>query len=203
MTHLNYETLLDYLENRLSAEEQNAVEAHLAESCPQCNRRLTRLRAVLDATEGDRTVAPPADALKRAIETARSRKRTTQPGPWTRIVAALSFDNRLQLSAAATRGAARVRQMLFTAEQMDIDLQIKPVGADHDLLGQVLGTGRSGEELPAFVRLQSSEGELLRATETDSLGQFAFREVPSGIYDLVFDFENQEVAVTGLDFEND
>ena len=203
MTHLSYETLLDYLENRLSAEKRNAVEAHLAEPCPQCDRRLARLRAVLDATAGDRTVAPPGDVLRRAIDTARSGKKPSQPGHWTRIIAALSFDNRLQISAAATRGAARVRQMLFTTEQMDIDLQIKPAGADHDLLGQVLGTGRSGEELPAFVSLQSSEGDLLRATETDSLGQFAFREVPSGVYDLVFDFENQEVAVTGLDFKND
>src|SRR5688572_14446606 len=141
MTHLSYETLLDYLENRLSAEERNAVEAHLAEPCPQCDRRLARLRAVLASTAGDRTVAPPGDVLKRAIDTARRGKKPPQPEPWTQIIAALSFDNRLQLSAAVTRGAARVRQMLFTTEQVDIDLQIKPAGADHDLLGQVLGTG--------------------------------------------------------------
>jgi hypothetical protein len=203
MTHLSYETLLNYLENQLSTEERNVVEAHLAEACQQCDRGLTRLRAVLDSAARDRTVAPPEAVLKRAVETALRGKKPSQPGPWTRIVAALSFDNRLQLSSAAIRGAARIRQMLFTTEQMDIDLQIKPVGAVHDLLGQILGTARSEELLPAFVSLHSKEGELLRATETDLLGQFAFREVPSGIYDLVFDFENQEVAVTGLNFKND
>jgi hypothetical protein len=93
--------------------------------------------------------------------------------------------------------------MLFTTEQVDIDLQIKPGRADNDLLGQMLTTRRSGETVPAFVSLQNSAGTLLRATETDSLGQFVFRQIPSGRYDLVFDLETQEVAITGLEFKND
>ena len=120
-----------------------------------------------------------------------------------RVFAALRFDSRLQLSGAATRGTARARQMLFTTEQMDIDLQIKPGRADNDLLGQMLSTSLSGEAVPAFVSLQNNTGTLLRATETDSLGQFAFRQIPPGSYDLVFDLENQEVAITGLEFKND
>jgi hypothetical protein len=120
-----------------------------------------------------------------------------------RVVAALHFDSRLQLSSAGTRGAARGRQMLFTTEQVDIDLQIKPGRTDSDLMGQMLSAESSGEVLPAFVSLQSSAGTWLRATETDSLGQFTFRQIPSGSYDLVFDLENQEVAITGLEFEND
>jgi hypothetical protein len=120
-----------------------------------------------------------------------------------RIIAALSFDSRLQLSPAATRGATRVRQMLFTTDQVDIDLQVTPGRADNDLIGQMLSSERAGEAAPAFVSLQSRTGELVRATETDARGQFAFRQVPFGVYDLVFDLENQEVAVTGLELQND
>src|SRR5919106_3927756 len=194
MTHLNYETLQNYLEDRLSAEERSEVDTHLAEHCEQCHRHLALLQAVLESVAGDRTVAPPANVLKKAVGIAG--REPPRPKPWMRVVAALSFDSRLQLSPAAMRGTGRARQMLFTTEQVDIDLQVKPAGVDHDLLGQVLGAGHSGEAVPAFVSLQSSGGQPLKATETDSLGQFAFRQIPSGVYDLIFDLETQEVALT-------
>lgn len=202
MAHFKYETLLNYLEDQLSVEERSQVDAHVS-SCQRCGQRLALLRTVLQSTVGDRTVAPPESILKRAVDIQHRRQEFPQRQPWMRVVAALRFDSRLQLSSAATRGAARGRQMLFTTEQVDIDLQIKPGRTDSDLLGQMLSTQRSGEILPAFVSLQSSAGLLLRATETDSLGQFTFRQIPSGIYDLVFELEDQEVAITGLEFEND
>ena len=203
MAHLNYTTLLNYLENRLSAEERSTVEEHLAGSCQHCGGRLTLLQAVLRSTQGDRSAAPPQAVLKRAVDISRSQREHSQRKPWVRVMAALSFDSRLQLSSAATRGATRARQMLFTTEQVDIDLQIKPGRGDSDLLGQMLSTRPSGEVVPAFVSLQNNTGTLLRATETDLLGQFAFRQIPSGSYDLIFDLEQEEIAITGLEFEND
>ena len=203
MAHLKYATLLNYLEDHLSAEERSKVDVHLANPCWECARRLALLRTVLHSVTKDRTVAPPEAILKRAVDIIRSRHDLPERKPWMRVVAALRFDSHLQLSSAATRGAARTRQMLFTTEQVDIDLQIKPGNTDHDLLGQMLSTRRSGETAPAFVSLQNDAGTLLRATETDPLGQFAFRQIPSGRYDLVFDLENEEVAITGLEFPND
>lgn len=202
MTHLKYETLLNYLEGQLSTEERNQVDAHFAEACQQCDRRLVLLRTVLQTVVGDRTVAPPADVLKEAVEKAKSRKKTSKPKLWNRMVAALTFDSHLQLSSAAMRGSGRARQMLFTAEQVDIDLQIKSGRSDHQLLGQVLDTRHSGGSISAFVSLQNNEGQQ-RATETDSLGQFAFHGVSSGTYDLVFDLDDQEISVTGLEFRNE
>lgn len=202
MAHFKYETLLNYLENQLSDEERSQVDEHIA-SCPRCSRRLTLLQAVLRSTAGDRTVTPPESVLKRAVDIAHGKRESSLRKPWLRVVAALNFDSRLQLSSAAMRGTAHGRQMLFTTKQVDIDLQIKPGRTDSDLMGQMLSTQSSGEVLPAFVSLQSNAGTLLRATETDPLGQFTFRQIPSGSYDLVFDLENQEVAITGLEFEND
>jgi hypothetical protein len=159
---------------------------------------------VVDTAARDRTVAPPPAVLKRAVDIGRSPRHSPGTSPWARIVAALSFDSYRQISFAPTRhGGGRTRQMLFTTEQVDIDLQIKPGHGESDLLGQMLSIEHSGAAVPALVSLQSSTGDLLRATETDSHGQFAFRQVPSGVYDLVFDLENQEVAVTGLELQND
>jgi hypothetical protein len=202
MAHFKYETLLNYLEKQLPAEERGQVDAHML-SCQRCSGRLALLQKVFRSVAGDRTAAPPEDILKRAMEISQDRQASSLRKPWMRVLAALSFDSHLQLSAAATRGAARGRQMLFTTEQVDIDLQIKPGRTDSDLLGQMLSTRIPGETLPAFVSLQNNAGTWLRATETDSLGQFIFRQIPSGTYDLVFDLENQEVAITGLEFKHD
>jgi hypothetical protein len=203
MAHPKYAILLNYLEDHLSVEERSKVDAHLAEPCWECARRLALLRTTLHSLAEEQTVAPPQAVLQRAVDIGQSQRNRPERKPWMRVVAALRFDSQLQLSSAATRGATRTRQMLFTTEQVDIDLQIKPGRADNDLLGQMLTTRRSGETVPAFVSLQNSAGTLLRATETDSLGQFVFRQIPSGRYDLVFDLETQEVAITGLEFKND
>jgi len=202
MTHLKYETLLNYLEGQLTLEERKEVDAHFAETCQQCDRRLALLRTVLQTVTGDRTVAPPADVLKQAVDEAKNRKKFPRSNLWNRIVASLSFDSRLQLSSAATRGSGRARQMLFTAEQVDIDLQIKSERNDHELHGQILDANHSGGFLPAFVSLKNDDGQQ-RATETDSLGQFIFRGVSSGTYDLVFDLDDHEIAVTGLELQNE
>ena len=204
MAHLNYETLLNYLESQTSAEERKEVEAHLGEPCQECVRRLELLKQVLQTASHDQTVAPPADILKKAVEISSSHRNPSNGGFLASVIATLSFDSFLQLSPTATRGSSsRARQMLFTTEQVDIDLKIKRGKEDHELLGQVLGTQNTEEAISAFVSLQSNNGQPLKATETDSQGQFTFREIPSGMYDLVFDLEDQQVTVQGLELRNE
>jgi 5-hydroxyisourate hydrolase-like protein (transthyretin family) len=202
MTHLTYETLLNYLEERLPPEERNAVDAHLASVCESCGRHLALLRKVFETVNHDHSTPPPAAVLKRAVDIPLTNPRAPQPATWQRLVAALSFDSHLQLSSALTRGSSRERQMLFSAEQMEIDVKISPARGSHDLLGQIMGEP-SENVSAAFVSLQSSTGQFLKATETDSLGQFAFHEISSGVYDLIFDLETQEIAVHGLEVGNE
>lgn len=201
MAHLTYETLINYLEGRLSVEARSAAERHLSEPCETCQRRRVVLQRTLRSAAEDQTTSPPASVLKRAIDIPLTHPRNI-PGLLTRLIAALTFDSHLQVSSALTRGAARERQMLFSAEQVDIDLQIKSGSEGHDLIGQVLG-GQTSGNASAFVSLQRSTSQLLKATETDSQGQFIFRGVTSGVYDLLFDLENQEIAVMGIEVKND
>jgi hypothetical protein len=203
MTHLTYENLVNYLEERLSVEERSEADAHLALACESCGRHLALLRKAFETVKGDHTTPPPASVLKRALDIPLTHPRPQQPGTWQRLVAALSFDSHLQLSSALTRGAAKERQMLFNAEQIDIDLKISSGRGSHDLLGQILGELQRGNAVSAFVSLQNNSGQILRATETDSLGQFAFHEISSGVYDLIFDLQSQEIAVNGLEVGND
>lgn len=202
MAHLTYETLLNYLEGHLSTEARSEADAHLNGSCESCQQRRDLLQTALRAAAADHTTPPPASVLKQAFDIPLTHTKSTQPSLLTRLIAALTFDSHLQLSSALTRGAARERQMLFSADQVDVDLQIKSVREGHDLIGQIL-TETASANIHAFVSLQGDTGRLLKATEADPKGQFVFRGIPSGVYDLIFDLENQEVAVMGIEVKND
>jgi hypothetical protein len=202
MAHLKYEILINYLEGRLSAEDRNAAVMHLDGPCKSCQRRLALLQTVLRVTATDQTAAPSASILKRAIDIPLTHRANSKPDVWRRLVATLAFDSHLQPSLAATRGVSRERQMLFTAEQVDIDLQIKPAHEGHDLIGQVLEEQAPGF-ISAFVSLQGNTGQPQMAREADSKGQFVFRGISPGVYDLMVDLENREIAVTGLEFRDE
>jgi hypothetical protein len=208
MGHPNYETLVNYVEMQLTGTDQVKVEAHLFQPCEQCNNQIAQLRMVLGVVAQDITVAPPSSVLQQAIAAFQE-----QPAPprksLLRVVAELLFDSRLQLSAMPTRGGAGARQVLFATDQVDIDLNIVSEHQEYNMVGQMLPSGSQMEHDPnnrdhgAFVSLHNETDKYARSTETDSRGQFSFRRIPPGVYDLLIDLGNQEVVITGLEFDND
>jgi hypothetical protein len=72
----------------------------------------------------------------------------------SQVLAILQFDSHLQLSRMTSRGPVRTRQMLFTAEDVDIDLQMTPEDGDHNLTGQILGSEQANQSPQAFVSLK-------------------------------------------------
>ena len=204
MTHPTYMTLIGYIENQLPESERVKLEEHFSHSCKQCSEKITLLRIALKAAAQDQTVAPPVDVLRRAV--ALYRKRPVNPlQPLLRVFAELQFDSRLQLSLSSVRGpgAAHTRQMLYSTQHVDIDLQITSEHGDNNLIGQILVSEKSTEKPAAFVSLHNKSGELLNGTETDALGQFSFNQISAGVYDLDFDLGSQEVAIAGLELGND
>lgn len=202
MNHPNYETLINYIEDHLPEAEQAGIDEHLSHSCQECSDKIARLRLVLAAVAEDKNATPPPGVLQRAIAAHRE-KTASERRPLLRVLAEMLFDSRLQLSPMATRGAAHARQMLFATPQVDIDLSVTPEHQEHHLVGQILDRAQADQYPSAFVSLQNETGSLLRSMETDSLGQFTFRQIPPGTYDLVIDLEDQEVSITGLEFSND
>jgi hypothetical protein len=202
MNHPTYETLISHIENQLPDSDRAKVEEHLSHPCQKCNDKITHLRLVLDAVAADITIAPPVSVLQRAISAYPERQVAAQR-PFLSVLAELLFDSRLQLSPMASRGAARTRQMLFATQQVDIDLNITPEHSDYSVVGQILEREQTDAYPEAFVSLQNETGSVQRSIEADSLGQFTFRQIPSGVYDLMIDLGNQEVAITGLNLDND
>ena len=202
MAHPTTETLISYIENQLPKAACSVVDKHLSRPCLRCSQKIARLRKVLEAATHDRTIAPPAAVLRRAVALQQKRSIVSTQAR-SRVPAKLLFDSRFQLSPMITRGIPRPRQLLFKTQQMDIDLRVTADEGGNKLVGQILGSEQANEQSQAFVSLKKENGELLKGTETDSRGQFTFRQIPPGIYDLLFDLESQEVAITSIDFNND
>ena len=203
MTHLTYTILMDYIGNKISDTDRAEVEAHLlSDACRECSGKADRLRVVLDAVIKDRSYAPPASVLRKAVNID-LKQPVSLAQPFLQMLAKLQFDSRLQLSPMQSRGVAKTRHMLFSTPQLDIDLEITPERGEHNLVGQILDSEQADEPSQAFVSLKSETGEVLQGTETDSLGQFTFQQVPPGIYDLTFDLDSQEVFISSLELVND
>jgi hypothetical protein len=202
MKHPTYKTLISYIEKQLPEARRTAVEQHLVQPCQQCYKDIARLSAILNVLAQDRTSTPPEAVLRRAMAAFR-RRPPASPQPGLRKLAILLFDNRLQPSPAAARGVVRTRKLLFGTEKVDVDLQITSEEGNHKLNGQVLGPDQPGGQSPAFVSLSSQAGKLDRAAETDRHGRFAFRQVLSGVYELVIDLDDQEIAITNLELVDD
>jgi hypothetical protein len=196
MIHPTFSSLLAYSENALPPETAAEIEAHLAAPCAHCQTDLARVRAVLDAlVRQNKTVAPPATIVRRAIAAFQPRP---SPAQQLRTIADLIFDSFRQAPLAAVRGAAQSRQMLFTAEGLDIDLHITAEPDNVTLMGQVLGARTFDAQSSPFVRLYHA-GDVLDAARADALGQFAFRAVPAGLYDLGVEVEAREIIIEGLE----
>ena len=203
MTHLTYTILMDNIGNKVSDTDRAEVEAHLiSDACLECGGKVDRLRVVLDAVVKDRSFAPPTSVLRKAINID-LKQPVSLAQPFLQMLAKLQFDSRLQLSPMQSRGIAKTRHMLFSTPQLDIDLEITPERGEHNLVGQILDSEQADEPSQAFVSLKNETGEVLQGTETDSLGQFTFQQVPPGIYDLTFDLDSQEVFISSLELVND
>src|SRR5688572_22064105 len=111
MSHPTYKTLIHYMEKQLPQAERGKVEEHLSGPCQQCSEKLARLQAVLETAVQDQTVAPPEAVLRQAVALHKKQPRASLK-QHLNILAKLQFDSRFQMSAMATRGATRTRQML-------------------------------------------------------------------------------------------
>ena len=61
MSHIGFDTLIDYVDKKLTSAESESVEIHLATNCTNCQADLTWLNDTLTLMKTDDWVAPPAD----------------------------------------------------------------------------------------------------------------------------------------------
>jgi hypothetical protein len=190
--HPGVEQLLDYLDGRLSAPEAAVIQAHLESGCGQCAAERTRWERTLASLRSTEQDTPPEWVLRRAF--AAFANFVPQTSGWQRFLASLVFDSRVQAAPAGARDTGGASfQLLYqsnppgTPEGVEVDLLCERETVGWTITGQAVGGGFSRA-------LCSRAGEVLEAP-IEPGGEFHFRQVPVGIYELSLLGEGVEILL--------
>jgi anti-sigma factor RsiW len=190
--NISFDTLLDFAEGRLSEAERAEVAVQL-QNDPSAAAEVAQLRQMIARMRADTTEDAPAHVLNRAMRLLRQRRTQAERAPdlLQRILAVLTFDSTSSLAMGMRSGESQSRQLLFSAQGLDLDVRVTPAASGFIVSGQMLGPEAEGAVLLAndVVSAQALLGEL---------GEFAFPVVPAGVYKLTLHHGNVEVVVPEL-----
>ena len=189
--------LADLVEGRLSADERQVTEAHVA-ACPRCAKDVAQIQKAVGLMRTDASTDAPRDVLAHAVSLFRTRRAPEDsPSLVERIVAALTFDSARTAPAFGVRSATNAdsRQLMFTSGENDIDLRLARTEKGWKIAGQVLGNCAVG-----WVEIEGA-GDEPRKMEAilNELCEFTLSPIPPGNYTLSLHLPGAEVQIPEID----
>jgi hypothetical protein len=196
-----FETLADLVDGCLSESEAAEVRRRLFDADPPTQADLAWLQALAAFRRAMPLEAPP-ERVREALRAyfRRWAEGRRQPSLFQRLVAQLTFDSRLQPALAGVRsGPPEPGQLLYTTNQMDIELHLLPAGPGRvRILGQALPRDPDLDMADCTVQLLDGEQEL-GLTNTNELGEFAFEVIAGSDYTLILLSEEGEITLEHVD----
>jgi hypothetical protein len=190
-SHIGFERLVDLVEGRLPPAEQIPLLTHLS-TCARCAAEKAWLEKVIGLMRTDAGEDAPPAAIARARRLFQPRM-VSAPSERRRVLALLRFDSRQQpLGIGVRSGQPAGRQLLFKAEEYDLDMRITPAGSDWQVSGQLLGPDTKGQ-----VELQGAAGMV--QAELNDLGEFNLPLTPPGVYGFVLRLGSLAVEIPPLE----
>jgi hypothetical protein len=192
--HIEFDRMADLVEDRVAPAMRTESMAHIS-SCSQCAEKLERLDQVVRLMATDQSADAPRGAVAYAIGLFRGRAKSPRMSIKRRILAALSFDSNLNQEPAfgVRSGQSGSRQLIYSAEENDIDIRITTRGVMFIVSGQILRDDCSG----GSVEITGLNGSATAAI--NELCEFILPEVPSGDYSLRVHMADVEVEVPELE----
>lgn len=190
--------LMDWLENRLPAEEAAAL-AQSVQRDPALQQQAAWLREFLQLSAGVVLADPPAEVRRAANAAfaayAQSRR---PPGLLQTFRALLASDSWQRLSLAGVRNVtlqSAPRQLIYSSDLADVALNIRARGAGPqiDLDGQIFPLDDS--DPAGFVVQLLQDGVERRLTICDAVGKFGIPGLPAGAYALVAAGDQGEIEL--------
>lgn len=177
--HIDFAKLTDLAENHAAAAERTALDQHFA-TCASCAGELGRLQQTLALMKADTSEDAPRDVLAFAMGIFDRPAATREPPLLRRVVAALTFDSNANLTPAFGVRASQstTRQLLYSADERDIDLRVNAEADKWVVSGQLLGGGCVEGEIEIVGKSRSVTASL------NELCEFSFPPLPSGNYSL-------------------
>lgn len=140
----------------------------------------------------DRINDAPRDVLTSAINIFSPEKRV----PLRRIIASLIFDSRNAGPAFGVRSLpAASRQMLYSAEELDLELRITVQNDECILAGQVIGEGCAEGQIEISGVAGRSKATL------NELCEFTLPPIPAGKYSLTVRMLDREIEIPELELK--
>ena len=191
-THISVETLASIAENRATSEARKAAMSHLS-TCSTCRDLLHRLQQLILMMRSDHTSDAPRDVLASAINIFSQERRVPLR---RRIVASLIFDSRNAGPVFGVRSLpAASRQMLYSAEELDLELRITVQNDECILAGQVIGEGCAEGQVEISGVAGTSKAAL------NELCEFTLPPIPAGNYSLTVRMLDREIEIPELELK--
>lgn len=189
--HIEFETLVDIAEARATLEALQAAMQHLS-TCSACADTLERLKETILLMRSDTADDVPPDVLVSALDIFQPERQTTLP----RFVAVLTFDSRNTTRALGMRSFHTAsRQMLFSAQDTDVDLRIAVQNEECILTGQVIRQDCPGGRITVAGTAGSAEAAL------NELCEFTLPALPLGTYSLIVRLHDIEIEIPELELK--
>lgn len=188
--HIEFERIADLIEGRAPNDEKVASMAHIS-SCLQCSDMMNEIEQAIQLMKSDTSEDAPGYVVAAALMAFRSRTPPRESG-LRRILAALKFDSSNLTPAFGLRSSAQTeRQMIFSAGDNELQLQISRTGEEWLIAGQVLGNCSGGH-----IELRGADFTLL--TGLNELCEFTLPLVSSGSYGLTLKMGEAELYIPDL-----
>lgn len=168
--------------------------AHIS-GCSECAEKLQRLDHVVRLMASDQAEDAPRDVVAYAVNIFSDRAKSPKQSLKRRILAALSFDSGMNQAPAfgVRSGQTGSRQLIYSAEENDIDLRLTL----HDDLWVVAGQVLRENCVGGQVEMEGSSGST--AAALNELCEFTLPAVPPGNYLLRVYMADIEVELPQLE----
>lgn len=190
-SHISLEILADIADDRVAGAVLDAALAHVA-TCSECDNTLRSLRQLIRTMKSDRGADAPRDVLASTINIFAPRQ-----SPLRRVVAILTFDSRNTSPAYGMRSIRNTsRQMLYSAQETDLDLRITIQNEECIVAGQIMRDGCTGGVVEISGATGSAEASL------NELCEFTLPAVPVGNYSLTVRMLDVEIEIPELELKD-
>lgn len=184
--HLNAETVFDLMDGRLDETLAHQWTEHIA-SCSTCSGEMSQWQELRRTLKRTHLESAPRALLASAATLFRPKRSVPE------IIATLIFDSFAQPAFAGARGESGTRQVVMSAGDYDIHLQIGPSTANREMLGQIQPRGNRLFVESARLHLLQ-HGVPVSSTQINDLGEFYFKYVPEGFVNLQVDLPHLTVV---------
>jgi hypothetical protein len=191
-SHISFEILADIAENRATDADMAAAMVHVS-GCSDCDDLLRQLQHVIVMMRTDSSEDAPATLVRSAMTSFAPERKM----PIRRIIAVLTFDSRHAGSVFGMRSIRTAsRQLLYSAQDTDVDLRISVHNEECVLSGQVIREGCHG----GLVEISGATGSA--AAALNELCEFTLPPIPIGNYSLKVKMPDVEIEIPELELKD-